>query len=128
MYVFVDRYGCFNSEKFMSQGEYSPILHKEHKIQNSCENITNNPDNFHYAGDSGLFFKTCVCNFHNPSFSILLDLENKYNENGIIPQGLGVQRISNKLHKTFGIIRAYKIDWEKAEMEKMRQKHKVKSR
>ena len=69
-----------------------------------------------------------VCNFHDTNFSMLLDMENKYHTNRFIPDGYGVKKISNRLLKTFNIIRSYKIDWEKAEMEKIRNKHKVKAR
>ena len=126
MYNFVERYGCFNADKFKSQDEYSPIMHREHKIQNNCNSITENPDNFHYAGDSGIFFKTCVCNFYDRQISFLIEAEERYNKNNTLP--IGVNYLSNRLNNVFNLIRSYKHDWEKAEMEKIKAKNKIRTK
>ena len=102
------------------------MMHKEHKIQNNCDTTTENPDNWHYVGDSGVFYKTCVCNFYDRQVSFLIDLEDKYHKTGNMP--MGVSYLSNRLNNVFSLIRSYKLDWEKAEMEKMKSKNKIRTK
>jgi hypothetical protein len=126
MYIYQDRYNCFNADKFMVQGEYSKIAHEEHKIQNACNSVIKNPENYHYAGDSGISFKTCVCNFYDRQIMFLIGLEDSFNKTSNLPASSGARFLSNKLNNVFNLIRMYKIDYEKAEMEKAKQKSKLK--